>query len=153
MGHPNPTNTSVENYGTADWSTATPAPKDSFQQENLYHDSMMFMKKVNSTDVARVIPRHDWSSGTTYDMYKGNVDINNPSLVTKAKSLYESRYIIVNSEFKAYLCTNNGSNPDQVNGVKSLYEPNLLQPHLSKIVWLMMDIVGNISIRLILHRL
>ena len=126
LGHPNPINDDVENYGSLDWSTAPPAPKDSFQQENLYHDSMMFMKKVNSTDVARVIPRHNWTSGSTFDMYKGNVDINNASLITKAKSLYEAKYVVVNSEFKVYLCTNNGANPDQVNGVKSLYEPNFV---------------------------
>ena len=126
LGHPNPTNTLVENYGVSNWSSSPPEPKDSFQQENLYHDSMLFLKKVTSSDVSRVIPRVNWTTGTTYDMYKGNVDINNPALVTNSKSLYEANYYVVNSEFKVYLCTNNGANPERPNGEKSLYEPNFV---------------------------
>ena len=52
LGHPNPTNTLVDNYGTTDWSTNPPDPKDSFEQESSYHDSMLFMKKITSSDVA-----------------------------------------------------------------------------------------------------
>ena len=126
LGHPNPTNTLVDNYGTSDWSTNQPDPKDSFEQEMSYHDSMMFMKKVTSSDVARVIPRRNWTVGTTYDMYKHDIDIDNGALVSNSKTLYNSNYYVINSEFKVYLCVNNGANESKPNGKKSLYEPNFV---------------------------
>jgi len=126
LGHPNPTNNSIENYGSSDWSTNPPDPRDSFEQESSYHDSMLFLKKVNTSDVARVIPRYTWQSGITYDMYKNDYDITNSAPQTDAKSLYNSRYYVVNSEFKVYVCINNGSNPDYPNGQRSLEEPNFV---------------------------
>ena len=42
LGHPNPTDVRVEEYGSATWSTDPPEPLDSFQQEDRYHDSMLF---------------------------------------------------------------------------------------------------------------
>lgn len=126
LGHPNPTNTLVDNYGDQNWSTSPPDPRDSFEQENSYHDSMMFMKKVSSSDVARVIPRIDWSVGTTFDMYKHDININKGALVTNSKTLYNANYYVINSEFKVYLCVNNGANPERPNGQKSLYEPNFV---------------------------
>jgi len=126
LGHPNPTNVSIENYGDADWSQIPPEPRDSFQQENLYHDSMLFLKRVNANDIARVVPRVDWSSGTTYDMYKNSYDIDNKSSQAGATTLYESRFYVVNSEYKVYVCINNGSDPDNPDGRKSTQEPNFV---------------------------
>ena len=77
LGHPDPSNTDIGNYGTNDWSTNPPEPKDSFEQEDSYHDSMLFLKRVTTNDVARVVPRIDWTSGITYDMYRNNYDVYN----------------------------------------------------------------------------
>ena len=132
LGHPNPTNTLVDNYGDQNWSTSPPDPRDSFEQENSYHDSMMFMKKVTSSDVARVIPRTDWSVGTTFDMYKHDININKGALVTNSKTLYNANYYVINSEFKVYLCVNNGANPERPNGQKSLYEPNFVATSINQ---------------------
>ena len=132
LGHPNPTNTLVDNYGTTDWSTNPPDPKDSFEQESSYHDSMLFMKKITSSDVARVIPRRNWTVGTTYDVYKNNIDISNGALVSDSKTLYNASYYVINSEFKVYLCVNNGANPERPNGQKSLYEPNFVATSISQ---------------------
>ena len=126
LAHPNPTNTNIENYGTFDWQTDPPEPKDSFRDENSYFDSMLFLKKITSNDVARIIPRVNWESGVSYDMYRNNYSIDNPAPQTNAKTLYESRFYIVNSEYKVYICLNNGSNPEYPNGQKSLYEPNFV---------------------------
>jgi len=46
-----------------------PAPKDNFDQENDYWDTMVALKKINSSDIRQVVPRRLWTSGTTYDMY------------------------------------------------------------------------------------
>jgi hypothetical protein len=116
LAHPNPTN----------WQTDPPEPKDSFRDENSYFDSMLFLKRITSNDVARIIPRVNWESGVSYDMYRNNYSIDNPAPQTNAKTLYESRFYIVNSEYKVYICLNNGSNPEYPNGQKSLYEPNFV---------------------------
>ena len=126
LAHPNPTNTNIENYGTSDWQTDPPEPKDSFRDENSYFDSMLFLKKITSNDVARIIPRVNWESGVSYDMYRNNYSIDNPTPQTNAKTLYESRFYVINSEYKVYICLNNGSNPEYSNGQKSLYEPNFV---------------------------
>ena len=126
IGHPSPQvlYNQVADYGTSDWNTRIPEPKDSFKEENLYHDSMLFLKKITSDDVRRVIPRYNWQSGSTYEMYKNNYDIYNATSQLNAKTLYEGKYIVVNSEYKVYLCISNGTDPENINGKKSLAEPN-----------------------------
>jgi len=123
LGHPNPKNISVKNYGDANWGNPVPNPIDAFDQENFYYDSMLFLKKVTSNDVRRVVPRLDWQTGTTYEMYRNNYSSTNRTPQTKSTTLYGSQYFVVNSEFNVYLCINNGSNPDNPNGQKSLFEP------------------------------
>lgn len=54
----------------SDWDVNPPAPKDNFDQENDYWDTMVALKKINSSDIRQVIPRRLWTSGTTYDMYR-----------------------------------------------------------------------------------
>ena len=51
----------------SDWSENPPAPKDSFSEENDYWDTMIALKKLNSDDIARVVRKITWSSGTTYE--------------------------------------------------------------------------------------
>tara|TARA_B100001059_G_scaffold96117_1_gene95379 strand:- start:5869 stop:7398 length:1530 start_codon:yes stop_codon:yes gene_type:complete len=126
LAHPNPTNVSIVDYGDANWTSIPPDPKDSFQQEDRYADSMLFLKKIGINDFARIVSRVNWASGITYDMYKNNYDITNDAPQTSAKTLYESRFYIVNSEFKVYICINNGSSPDFVDGRPSQFEPTFV---------------------------
>ena len=123
LGHPNPKNIDVRNYGASDWGNPVPNPIDAFDQENFYYDSMLFLKKVTSNDVRRVIPRIDWQTGTIYEMYRNNYSSNNLTPQSKSTTLYGSNYYVLNSEFNLYLCINNGANPDNPNGQKSLFEP------------------------------
>ena len=126
LAHPNPTNVSIEEYGAANWASVTPDPRDSFEQENRYHGSMLFLNKIGINDFARIVPRVDWSSGVTYDMYRDDYDITNAAPQTSAKTLYESRFYVLNSEFKVYICINNGTSPDFPNGRPSQNEPNFV---------------------------
>jgi hypothetical protein len=126
LAHPNPTNISIEEYGNVNWATTTPDPRDSFEQENRYHDSMLFLNKINVNDFARIVPRVNWSSGITYDMYRNDYDITNPAPQTSSKTLYESRFYVVNSEFKVYICINNGTSPDFPKGQPSQHEPTFV---------------------------
>jgi len=126
LGHPDPSNVDIEEYGTSTWSSSPPDPRDSFEQEDRYYDSMLFLKRVGINDVARIVPRINWTSGITYDMYRNDYDITNGAPQTSSKTLYESRFYVVNSEFKVYICINNGTNPDNPNGQRSLDEPNFV---------------------------
>ena len=124
LGHPDPTNlTDQIGYGDASWGVEPPNPIDNFDQENRYYDSMLFLKQITSSDVRRVIPRIDWQSGTVYEMYRNNYSATNRTSQTSNSSLYGSNYYIVTSEFKVYLCINNGSSPTTPNGTTSKVEP------------------------------
>ena len=46
-----------------------PYPTDSYAYELASRNEIITLKEINPTDVAYVIPRHDWSSGTVYDQY------------------------------------------------------------------------------------
>ena len=124
LGHPDPTNlTDQIGYGDASWGVEPPNPIDNFDQENRYYDSMLFLKQITSSDVRRVIPRINWQSGTIYEMYRNNYSATNRTSQTSNSSLYGSNYYVVTSEFKVYLCINNGSSPTTPNGTTSKVEP------------------------------
>ena len=123
LGHPNPKNINVPNYGNSNWGSPVPNPVDAFDQENYYYDSMLFLKKVTSNDIRRVVPRLDWQTGTVYEMYRNNYSSTNLTPQSKSTTLYGSSYFVINSEFNVYLCINNGSNADNPDGQKSLFEP------------------------------
>ena len=57
--------------GTSGGSDASPpTPTDGPTEEFYAWDSMTAAKKIASTNVQRVIPRRNWSNGSTFDMYK-----------------------------------------------------------------------------------
>ena len=98
IGHPKPGNITDDiGYGDIRWTTEPPNPIDNFNQENRYHDSMLFLKKITSSDVRRVIPRINWQSGTIYEMYKNNYSSTNRTSQTATSGLYGSNYYILTS--------------------------------------------------------
>ena len=108
------------------WNSSPPSPKDNFDEENDYWDSMLSMLKLDTADLARVVRRYSWTSGTVYDMYRHDYSRTNPSNVTGATHLYDSRYFVVNSDYRVYICLHNGTDPDNVNGKQSLSEPTFV---------------------------
>ena len=117
IGLPNPT--SVD----SNWNTTPPDPRDSFNQENDYWDTMIALKKIDSTDVKQVVSKNTWSSGVTYDMYRNDIKAESPSKPSNAISLYDANYFVMNSDFKVYICLQNGTDPDNPEGKASLDEP------------------------------
>jgi len=117
VGLPNPTDIQ------ADWDTNPPAPKDSFDDENDYWDTMIALKKINASDIRRVVQKRIWSSGTIYDMYRHDYTRYNLAPVSGATNLYSSFYYILNSDYRVYICLHNGTNPENPNGKASLDEP------------------------------
>ena len=94
------------------WNSTPPNPRDSFNEENKYWDSMIALKKVTSSDVQQVVSKHTWASGITYDMYRNDIRAENPSKPSNAISLYDAKYFVINSDFRVYICLQNGTDPD-----------------------------------------
>ena len=117
VGLPNP-----NNYSSS-WDTDPPAPKDSFEQEDDYWDTMVALKKISPSDVRQVVNKTSWISGTTYDMYRGDISRTNTSKPSGATNLYSANYYIVNEDFKVYVCLQNGTDPENPSGRPSLDEP------------------------------
>jgi len=118
--------TNPESGGLSNWDANTPTPIDNFEEENTYRPTIVSLKRINESDSIRVIKKVKWEAGRTYEMYKPDYDINNPSPVTDSTSLYDAHYVVVNSNYRVYLCLNNGENPSNPNGQPSVDEPDFV---------------------------
>ena len=107
----------------SNWDVNPPSPKDNFDEENNYWDTMIALKKINSSDIRQVVRKRIWSSGTTYDMYRHDYNRSNTAKVSGATNLYSAYYYVLNSDYKVYICLQNGTNPENPNGRPSLDEP------------------------------
>jgi hypothetical protein len=108
----------------SDWDTNPPAPRDSFLEETDCWDSIVALKKINANDVRQVVPKRVWNSGTTYDMYRHDYSRSNTAKVSGSTNLYSSSYFILNSDYRVYICLQNGTTPETPNGKPSLDEPS-----------------------------
>ena len=85
----------------SDWDTDPPAPKDNFNEENDYWDTMVALKKINTADASQVVPKRSWSSGTVYDMYRHDYSRTNTAKVSGSTTFISQLILslIVISEF------------------------------------------------------
>ena len=121
VGLPNPT---IAGYGrTSDWNTSPPAPLDN--QSNNAHagDVVLFGKKITSANVRRIVRRIDWVAGSRYEIYRDDYSILSPSPLTNASRLYDANYYVLNSDFRVYICIENGSSGTNLKGNVSQDEP------------------------------
>ena len=134
LGLSNPTGTeSLVGFGrSSDWNTVTPAPTDSFAYLKHSGDTMMFGKKVSSANIRRLIRRVDWVSGNRYEIYRDDYSAKNQSPITKSNRLYDANYYVMNSEFKVYICIDNGSSGTNLLGNVSQDEPTFTDLEPSK---------------------
>ena len=110
----------------SNWDTTPPAPKDNFDQESDYWDTMIALKKIGSSDVNQVVRKVSWTSGTIYDMYRHDISRTNTSKPSDATNLYSANYYVVNSDFQVYICLHNGISPENPEGRPSLDEPKFV---------------------------
>jgi len=132
LSNPAGTNTLVGFGRTTDWDTNTPAPTDSFSYRKHTTDTMMFGRKISSANIRRIIRRVDWVSGNKYEIYRDDYSANNPSPNTKANSLYDANYYVLNKDFKVYICIDNGSSGTNPTGNVSQDEPTFTDLEPSK---------------------
>jgi len=108
---------------SSDWNTNPPAPLDNFAQNSHAGATILFGKKISSANIRRIIRRIDWVAGTRYEMYRDDYSIINPSPLTNASRLYAANYYVINSDFRVYICIENGSSGLNTKGNVSQDEP------------------------------
>jgi len=70
VGRPQPWTITTPYGGGTD--SAPPTPLDNVDDEFMYFRDMQAAKRITSTDIQYAIPRHNWTSGTVYDYYRGD---------------------------------------------------------------------------------
>jgi hypothetical protein len=121
---PNP---SIVGFGRSEnWNDNVPNPIDSQNYLSHVKDTMIFGKKVTPNDVRRLIRRIDWRQGTIYEMYRHDYSISNPSTQTNSTRLYDANYYVINSDYRVYLCVDNGSSAANPLGNFSQDEPTFI---------------------------
>jgi hypothetical protein len=116
----------LSNYSDyfSDWNSNTPDPVDNLNYLNEYKNTILGVKKITSSNTIRVIPKIQWTSGLKYDMYRHDYSRYNLTPITRSTRLYDSRYYVVNRDYRVYVCINNGAAPSNQNlGVISINEP------------------------------
>ena len=78
-----------------------PTPNDDVTSEFYNYDDMIGAKLIASTDVSHCIPRRNWTTGTTYDMYEHNISSSNAAN-SGATNLFDSSFVVMNGSFAVY---------------------------------------------------
>ena len=87
---------------------------------------MVALKQIKAADVSQVIRKITWTSGTTYDMYRHDISRDKTSKPSGATSLYSANYYVINSDYRVYICLQNGTDPENTTGRPSLDEPTFV---------------------------
>jgi hypothetical protein len=105
------------------WDSNPPSPKDNFDEENNYWDTAIALKKIASEDTLQVVRKTTWTSNITYDMYRHDISRTNTSKPSGSTNLYGANYYVINSDYRVYICLQNGTNSEYPEGRPSLDEP------------------------------
>ena len=93
--------------------TSPLTPVDSVGDEFYTFDDLMAAKRITSSDVSRVIPRRNWTTGTVYDYYRhdyGNRITGTTSTQTSdsgATQLFDATFYVLTEDFNVYKCLEN----------------------------------------------
>ena len=70
VGRPQPWTSTTPFGGGTD--IAPPTPLDNVDDEYMYFRDMLAAKRIAAADIQYAIPRHNWTTGTVYDYYRGD---------------------------------------------------------------------------------
>ena len=121
VGLSNPTTSGFGRDST--WDTTQPNPTDNVDYLNHYESTILFGKRITDANVRRVIRKIEWTSGSQYDMYRPDYSVINPAPTTGAMRLYDANYYVVNSQYKVYICIDNGTSGIKTTANSSEVEP------------------------------
>ena len=98
---------------TSDTTDTTPfTPNDHLDALGEARANLIGMKKIVSTNIAHVVPRHTWTSGNSY--YAWDSD---------DASIFDKAFYIVTSEFKVYKCIKAGGGASSIQPTQTLTAP------------------------------
>jgi len=112
LGLPNPTGTSLGSVGfgrSVTWNSDPLVPTDNISYQSHYKDTSIFGKKITDSNIRRIIRKVDWTVNTQYEMYRHDYSVSNVTPLSKSPRLYDSNFYVINSDYRVYICIDNGS--------------------------------------------
>src|SRR6056300_1155387 len=103
----------TNNEGT-DTSPVTPA--DNVNSQHFPFDDMLAAKKITTTDVTFAVPRRNWATGTTYDIYRhdyGDYATGTTTAIAAnsgASTLHDASFYVLTTARNVYKCLDNDGN-------------------------------------------
>ena len=103
----------TNNEGT---DTAPLTPADNLNAQHFPFDDLMAAKKIAASDVTFAIPRRNWATGTTYDIYRhdyGEYATGTTTAITAnggASTLHDSAFYVLTAARNVYKCLDNDGN-------------------------------------------
>ena len=92
-------------------------PTDSVSDEFYFFDDVIAAKRITTSDISRVVPRRNWTTGTTYDIYRHDYGqyVKGSSSTTisansGATSLADATFYVLSSDNNVYKCLGNNGN-------------------------------------------
>ena len=119
IGRPQPFATSTRADGRTNnegIDSAPITPADNVNAQSYPFDDMLAAKKIISTDVTFAIPRRNWTTGTTYDIYRhdyGERITGGTTVQTSnsgATTLHDASFFVLTSARNVYKCLDNDDN-------------------------------------------
>ena len=119
IGRPQPFATSTRGDGRTnnEGTDAAPiTPADNTTAQTYPFDDLLAAKKITATDVTFVVPRRNWTTGTTYDIYRHDYGdrvtgtANNQIASSGATTLHDSAFYVLTTERNVYKCLDNDDN-------------------------------------------
>ena len=120
LARPQAYGTSTRGDGRTDYegTDANPVtPSDTVVTEFSAFDDLLAAKKITSSDVSFAVPRRNWATGTTYDIYRHDYgEYTTGSTSTKntanggATTLHDANFYVLTTDRNIYKCIDNDGN-------------------------------------------
>ena len=96
--------------------TAPVTPADNVNSQFLPFDDMLAAKKITSTSITFAIPRRNWTTGTTYDIYRHDYGeritgtTTNQTSNSGASTLHDATFYVLTGDRNVYKVLDNNGN-------------------------------------------
>ena len=103
----------TNNEGT---DSAPITPADNLNAQHFPFDDMLAAKKIATSDVTFAVPRRNWTTGTTYDIYRhdyGEYATGTTTAITAnsgVSSLHDASFYVLTADRNVYKCLDNNGN-------------------------------------------